>query len=266
MKRWHLLASIMLVVGLAGAVDLHPARAESSDFVNIQAGGYSPSVLTVDVGSDVSWINFDSVDHTATSDTGAWDTGTIAGEQSVNGIPITSGSDSIVFNNPGTFPYHDRFNSSIHGTIVVQSQDVAPSPTSLPPTVIPTSLATPIPTASPSPTSTSTAVPTATATSTPTLTFTPLKLQLVSSGKLRVGRASTVRVSVQESAGGALEAGATVSLDGRKTGIKSIVRRTTNTSGVAVFKAVRPRSVGIIRIAATKAGFVGGSVTVRVQP
>jgi plastocyanin len=78
------IAVLGLAVFLAGASLLAPAqtsRAQSSEFVFIGPDAYSPAILTVTVGARVAWINNDSVDHTATSDTGAWDTGTIPGVQ-----------------------------------------------------------------------------------------------------------------------------------------------------------------------------------------
>jgi plastocyanin len=71
---------------------------------------FGPGTLTVSKGTSVTWQNSDDVPHTATSDTGAWDSGTIQ----------PGGSKSVVFNTTGTFPYHCTVHPMMTATIVVQ--------------------------------------------------------------------------------------------------------------------------------------------------
>lgn len=71
---------------------------------------FGPSTLTVAKGTTVTWQNSDGVPHTATSDSGAWDTGSIP----------PGGSKSVTFNNTGTFPYHCTVHPMMTATIVVQ--------------------------------------------------------------------------------------------------------------------------------------------------
>jgi FtsP/CotA-like multicopper oxidase with cupredoxin domain len=73
---------------------------------------YDPSALTVPVGSTVVWDNRGSNLHTATSFSGAWDTGTLqAGQQG-----------AITFTEPGEYRYYCRQHllGGMLGRIVVQ--------------------------------------------------------------------------------------------------------------------------------------------------
>jgi hypothetical protein len=85
---------------------------------------FSPGTLTISVGDTVTWTNNSSSDtpHTSTSDTGAWDSGTVNVGQSF----------SHTFASAGTFPYHCSFHQAqgMVGTIVVQGSATQPGSTS----------------------------------------------------------------------------------------------------------------------------------------
>jgi plastocyanin len=72
---------------------------------------FSPNSLTITKGTTVTWKNNDSVTHTATADSGSFDTGNIASG-------ATSGG--VTFNTSGTFTYHCNIHTYMHGTIIVQ--------------------------------------------------------------------------------------------------------------------------------------------------
>ncbi|HJQ93254.1 MAG TPA: cupredoxin domain-containing protein [Candidatus Thermoplasmatota archaeon] len=78
--------------------------------VQIHGNTYDPGTLTVQAGQEVHFVNHDGVAHTATSDTGAFDTGNIAG----------GATGDARFDGPGTFSYHCKIHPSMKGTIVVQ--------------------------------------------------------------------------------------------------------------------------------------------------
>lgn len=79
------------------------------------SAAYGTNPLIVDVGTTVTWVNNDTVPHTATSETGVWDTGTIDPGQ----------SSSETFDTPGIFPYF----CSIHGQASMSGViQVGPSP------------------------------------------------------------------------------------------------------------------------------------------
>lgn len=77
---------------------------------------YSPNPIRISVGSSVTWTNDHTLAHTATADTGAWDTGAIA--------PGAT-SAAITFNAPGTFAYHCRFHADMHGMLIVSAAATA---------------------------------------------------------------------------------------------------------------------------------------------
>lgn len=71
---------------------------------------FSPKELRVKAGTKVVWTNNDAAPHTATSDTGAFDSKTLA-----KGISFSS-----TFNTKGTFKYHCALHPSMTGTVVVE--------------------------------------------------------------------------------------------------------------------------------------------------
>lgn len=99
-------ASAVLLVGLAGAGVVLAAN----QTVNIAGFAFSPATVTVNVGDTVTWANNDAQAHTASANSGAWDTGIIAG----------GGSAGIMFSTAGTFPYHCDIHPTMTGTLVVQ--------------------------------------------------------------------------------------------------------------------------------------------------
>ncbi len=73
------------------------------------AGAYSPNPITIATGMTVTWMNNDSITHTSTSDTNAWDSGNIA----------AGGSFSHTFSSAGTFTYHCMIHPGMTGTVTV---------------------------------------------------------------------------------------------------------------------------------------------------
>jgi len=73
---------------------------------------FSPKPIQVTVGSTVTWTNATAPVHTATSDTGAWDTGNIA--------PGAT-SSAVSFPTAGTFAYHCAIHPSMTGSVVVSA-------------------------------------------------------------------------------------------------------------------------------------------------
>ena len=78
---------------------------EIKDFV------YSPEILKVKIGEVVTWINYDSVEHTITSDEGnLLDSGLIGKVESY----------TMVFTEAGTYDYHCSPHPYMKGKIVVE--------------------------------------------------------------------------------------------------------------------------------------------------
>jgi plastocyanin len=82
-----------------------PASAQ----ITIQ-GEKFPSNVTVSPGAQVTVVNKDSADHTVTSDTaGLFDTNVEGNGQATFTAPAQ----------PGSYPYHCSYHSSMHGVLVV---------------------------------------------------------------------------------------------------------------------------------------------------
>jgi len=114
MRGWFiapLLVVVALAIGFGVGVRPGDARAQAGA-VTIENFAFSPSSITVSVGTTVTWTNNDTVPHTATSNAGvspAFDTGTIN----------PGGSASVTFNTPGTFGYFCAIHPQMMGTVVV---------------------------------------------------------------------------------------------------------------------------------------------------
>ena len=85
-----------------------PAAGASAD-VTIVDFAFDPAELRVAAGSTVTWVNRDSVSHTATADDGSFDTGAIDG----------GATGSHTFDAPGTFAYFCAFHPNMTGTVIV---------------------------------------------------------------------------------------------------------------------------------------------------
>ncbi|GIS92258.1 MAG: hypothetical protein CM1200mP21_05530 [Candidatus Poseidoniales archaeon] len=89
--------------------------------INIGSSGFSPSNLTIDAGDTVVWTNTDNTDHTATDDSGAFDS-----------FPITPGGTfSFTFTSADTYNYSCLFQQFTGQIIVISSgSNASPTPNS----------------------------------------------------------------------------------------------------------------------------------------
>jgi YVTN family beta-propeller protein len=79
--------------------------------VTIDKFAFSPPTLTVNAGQAVTFTNNDAVTHTATSTTGAWDSGD---------LPAGGGSFTVTLTRPGTYAYKCTIHPSMMGTLIVR--------------------------------------------------------------------------------------------------------------------------------------------------
>jgi plastocyanin len=77
--------------------------------VTIVDFAFQPAYVVVGAGSTVSWYNAGGAPHTATSDFGAFDSGTLG----------SGGGFSTTFWTPGTYTYHCAIHPSMVGTVQV---------------------------------------------------------------------------------------------------------------------------------------------------
>ena len=83
--------------------------AGGSSAVEIKSSTYNPATVTANVGGKVTWTNNDSVTHTVTLDDNSADSGDLAAGSSFDHTFATA----------GTFAYHCKIHSSMHGTVTV---------------------------------------------------------------------------------------------------------------------------------------------------
>ena len=83
--------------------------ATGSSAVEIKNTAYNPATVTAKVGGKVTWTNNDSVAHTVTLDDNSADSGNLAAGSTFDHTFATA----------GTFAYHCKIHSSMHGTVSV---------------------------------------------------------------------------------------------------------------------------------------------------
>lgn len=76
----------------------------------IQNYAFNPSSITVPANATIKWTNKDAVAHTATSNSGVFDSGSIN----------DGGVYSYHFTAPGTYAYHCTLHPHMTATIIVQ--------------------------------------------------------------------------------------------------------------------------------------------------
>lgn len=78
--------------------------------ITMQNLRFIPETVIVPAGTEITWINDDSVTHTVTSDTSLFDSSIIR----------PGGTFSFTFTDIGTYDYHCTIHSGMRGTIIVQ--------------------------------------------------------------------------------------------------------------------------------------------------
>jgi plastocyanin len=87
--------------------------------VSISNFSFQPQSLQVTVGTTITWTNNDTTSHTVTSDTGVFDSGTLA----------PGSTFKFTFTQAGTFAYHCNIHSTMKGTITVVAATPTPTAT-----------------------------------------------------------------------------------------------------------------------------------------
>jgi plastocyanin len=106
------LAGAAPVVGQMAMPGHDGQAAAAASAVTINDRGYDPSTIVVAPGGQVAWTNRGAMPHTVTSDTGAFDSGTLMPK---------AGFDIAAPAAVGTYAYHCTFHAYMHGTVVVST-------------------------------------------------------------------------------------------------------------------------------------------------
>jgi plastocyanin len=109
-----------------------PGSTVTTESVSIANNAFSPSTITVNVGSTVNWANGDTVTHTVTA----------AAQSFTSGLMKKTTSWSHTFAAPGTFTYFCEIHPEMTGTVIAKASDG-----SVPPAAAPAVNNTPAPTA-----------------------------------------------------------------------------------------------------------------------
>src|SRR5437868_11887977 len=99
----------MLPIAVLAAVLVAVAGA-STQTIQVTKNGFTPQSATVNVGDTVTWHNADTADHQVVADDGSFASPILHADQTY----------SHTFNGAGTVKYHDSFEKTHSGTIVVQ--------------------------------------------------------------------------------------------------------------------------------------------------
>jgi len=110
---------VSLIVSACGSDSSSPAAPGASTAadvtVTIQANNasnsYAPNPVSVRVGQTIAWHNADAITHTATQDSGGFNTGSVAAGAT---------SAAAMMNTAGTFTYHCTIHPGMVGTVNVQ--------------------------------------------------------------------------------------------------------------------------------------------------
>jgi plastocyanin len=89
--------------------DVTTTAASSQFQVTIDGFAFTPQEFSVPVGSTVTWTNNQATNHTVTSDTGVFDSGSLA----------QGATFQFTFTEVGGFPYHCSIHASMTAKIVV---------------------------------------------------------------------------------------------------------------------------------------------------
>ena len=120
------LTRLVMAGSLAAAAACSSSTSPAGVGVTIQDFSFSPSTLTIKVGTSVKWTNKGPSGHTATSDNGMWDSGTLGAPSGggAYGGGTAGGTYEFTFTTMGTYHYHCMLHPassypSFTGTITV---------------------------------------------------------------------------------------------------------------------------------------------------
>ena len=122
-----LTAVVLLVSAFAGLAHAAPTQ-QGNMSIKMVDYAFQPKTMTVPVGTTITWTNTGKMPHTATSDTGVFDTGN---------VDPGATSKSVTFSTPGTFAYFCKYHggkggAGMAGTIVVTASQAKPTATTAP--------------------------------------------------------------------------------------------------------------------------------------
>jgi plastocyanin len=104
------IAAAGLLAALVTLIPADRASGATAAVVSIESFAFAPTVLTVPVGTTVTWSNHDEETHTVTA---------VAGTFRSSGLG-TDETFSETFTQPGTYPYFCALHPHMRATVVVK--------------------------------------------------------------------------------------------------------------------------------------------------
>ena len=125
--------AVLVILGLAGCSSASDAPDDTptgpttppgagTTAVSIIDFQFSPNNIEISVGRLVKWTNAGGAAHTATSDSGEWDSGSMSASTSSGAYgeaASAGGTYSRRFDQAGTYVYHCEFHPNMTGRVVV---------------------------------------------------------------------------------------------------------------------------------------------------
>jgi amicyanin len=106
---------LAVLITVAAALLLLPLETRGAMHqVDIVDFAFSPATITVNVGDSVTWTNSDAVVHTATSTSGAFDSGDLDQDESY----------TLTFSQAGTYEYLCTPHPEMTGRVIVQQVSI----------------------------------------------------------------------------------------------------------------------------------------------
>ncbi|MFL5818612.1 MAG: plastocyanin/azurin family copper-binding protein [Conexibacter sp.] len=115
----RVLTATVVALGLLGS--LATGAGAATHPVDVRFDTFSPSQLDLLPGETISWSNVSARVHTVTSDTGLFDSGSLA----------PGAAFSRAFDQPGSYAYHCTFHAGMVGEVDVRWVILGPLPTSV---------------------------------------------------------------------------------------------------------------------------------------
>ncbi len=112
------IAMISAAIGLLITGISMTGEAMAVNVVSVGDNFFAPQAMTVPVGSAIEWRNNGNLPHTATADSGTWDSSMLKKGQTF----------SQSFEAPGTFTYICSFHPEMVGTVVVEAPAAPTAP------------------------------------------------------------------------------------------------------------------------------------------
>lgn len=110
--------ALISIISLSGCINQEKLPANTVEIKNYNYSHYAftPETINVPTGTEITWINRDSGNHTVTSDP----TVTNATNRFDSGIIKPGGNYSHTFKDPGLYSYHCKVHTYMKGYVIAK--------------------------------------------------------------------------------------------------------------------------------------------------